>query len=71
MIEFMIAGMAEYTREVRPTIWRRYLALMLDALRPPGDEAKPLPEPELSVDEMVKVLQANPLGRRPARKPER
>src|SRR6516225_5118044 len=34
LIEFMLGWAAEYAAGVRPEIWRRYLALMLDALRP-------------------------------------
>jgi AcrR family transcriptional regulator len=65
IIEFMLAAVAEYAQPVRPAVWRRYLALMLDALRPAAQaQSGPLPEPELSPDEMVQVLNSNPLGRR-------
>jgi AcrR family transcriptional regulator len=64
IIEFMLAAVAEYARQVRPTVWRRYLALMLDALRPPRASGGPLPEPELSPNEMVEIMNSNPLGRR-------
>lgn len=69
IIEFMLAAVSEYTRHVRPELWRRFLPLMLDALRPARDAATPLPEPEVSPDEMVEVLNANPLGRHLASKP--
>ena len=69
IIEFMLGSISEYAREVRPAIWRRYLALMLDALRPARDGVGPLPEPELTPDEMVRVLHSNPVGRRLTRKP--
>jgi AcrR family transcriptional regulator len=59
VIEFMLSALAEYTRTVRPEIWRRYLALMLDALRPAG--ASPLPQEPLSPDEMVEVINSNPV----------
>jgi AcrR family transcriptional regulator len=64
IIEFMLAGVAEYARLVRPTVWRRYLALMLDGLRPGDARGTPLPEPELSPDEMTDVIGSNPLGRK-------
>jgi AcrR family transcriptional regulator len=64
IIEFMLAGVAEYARQVRPTVWRRYLALLLDGLRPGHAPGSPLPEPELSPDEMAEVIRSNPLGRR-------
>ena len=66
MIEFMVAAAAEYAWQVRPTIWRRYLALILDALRPASASGRSLPEPELSPDEMAEVVQSNPLSRRRA-----
>jgi AcrR family transcriptional regulator len=70
IMEFMLGAIAEYAGDVRPTIWRRYLALMLDALRPARDAPSPLSEPELTPDEMVGVLHSNPVGRRLARKAE-
>jgi AcrR family transcriptional regulator len=66
MIEFMVAAAAEYAWQVRPTVWRRYLALILDALRPASASGRPLPEPELSPDEMAEVMQSNPFSRRRA-----
>jgi AcrR family transcriptional regulator len=66
MIEFMLAAVAEYAWQVRPAVWRRYLALILDALRPASASGVPLPEPELSADEMAEVMQSKPLSRRRA-----
>jgi AcrR family transcriptional regulator len=63
ILEFMLAAAAEYARHVRPTIWRRYLALMLDALRPARTSTTPLPEPELTPAEMVEIVNSNPLAR--------
>jgi hypothetical protein len=57
----MISAVADYTKPVQPAIWRRYLALMLDALSPAG--ARPLPEPPLTPDEMVEVIRASGAGR--------
>jgi AcrR family transcriptional regulator len=62
LIEFMVAAAGEYTRQVRPGLWHRYLTLILDSLRPARDTVTPLPGPELSPDEMVGVLNSNPLG---------
>jgi AcrR family transcriptional regulator len=61
VIELMISAVADYTKPVQPAIWRRYLALMLDALSPAG--ARPLPEPPLTPDEMVEVIRASGAGR--------
>jgi len=63
VLEFMLGAVAEYAHNVRPTLWRRYLALMLDALRPDRDSFTPLPEPELTPDEMIVVMRTSPLGR--------
>jgi AcrR family transcriptional regulator len=68
LIEFMLAAAAEYTKNVRPEVWRRYLSLMLDALGPARAGASVLPEPELSPGEMVKVLNSNPLSHADRRK---
>jgi hypothetical protein len=44
----------EVTRPVRPDIWRRYLGLMLDALRPAN--AHPLPVPALQPIEVAEAM---------------
>ena len=62
VLEFMIGATAEYAREVRPDLWRRYLTLLLDGLRPSRPGFTPLPVPELSVDELATAMQGNPLG---------
>ena len=59
----MLGAIGEYTRDVRPGIWRRYLVLWLDALRPSRDSYTPLPVAELSPDEMATVMQNGPFGR--------
>jgi hypothetical protein len=63
VIEFMLSVTAEYARDVRPGIWRRYLALWLDALQPARESYTPLPVPELAVEEFATVMRTSPLGR--------
>ncbi len=63
LIEFMLGAAAEYAGQVRPEIWRRYLALILDALRPARAAASVLPEPALSPDEMVQAMRSGTLSR--------
>jgi AcrR family transcriptional regulator len=63
VLEFMLGAVAEYAHHVRPALWRRYLALMLDALRPERDSFTPLPEPELTPDELAIAMHTSPLGR--------
>ena len=61
LIEFMLASAAEYAGQVRPEIWRRYLALILDALRPRRATATDLAEPALTPDEMVQAMRSGAL----------
>lgn len=51
-ILFMLADAAQFTRGVSPEIWRRYLTLVLDSLRPEREGVTPLPVPALRPDEM-------------------
>lgn len=63
LMEFMVSAAAEYALYVRPEIWRRYLALMLDALRPGRAGTTELPEPALSPEEMVQAMRSGTLSR--------
>jgi hypothetical protein len=67
LIEFMLAMLAEYVHPVRPGVWRRYLAIILDGLRPGRATVSPLPEPPLSPAEIWTAMRAMPAGARPAR----
>ena len=60
---FMLSASAEYAMCVRPEIWRRYLALMLDALRPDRAGTTELPEPALSPEEVVQAIRTGSLSR--------
>jgi AcrR family transcriptional regulator len=60
LIEFMLGAAAGYAGHVRPDLWRRYLALFLDALRP---TATVLPEPALTPDELVQAMRSGTLSR--------
>ena len=63
VIEFMLSVATEYVRDVRPSLWRRFLVLWLDALQPARDSYTPLPVPGLTPDEFVTVMRTSPLGR--------
>src|SRR5215469_13266059 len=63
LLEFMLGAAAEYAMGVRPEIWRRYLALMLDALRPDRAGTTELPEPALSPEEVVQAIRTGSLSR--------
>ncbi|MFG6201540.1 TetR/AcrR family transcriptional regulator [Nonomuraea sp. JJY05] len=49
-----IARTVEATAAVRPEVWRRHLALILDGFRAPA--AHPLPEPPLRPDELGRIM---------------
>jgi AcrR family transcriptional regulator len=59
-IEFMLTSAARYAEPVKPEIWRRYLALITDALRPAREGTTPLPEPALRPHEMLAVMRSIP-----------
>ena len=64
MIAFMLASVAEYAAAVTPRVWRRYLAMLLDGLRPSRDDVAALPVPAPSADELGELMR--PGGQRPA-----
>jgi len=70
LIEFMLAMLAEYARPVRPGVWRRYLAIILDGLRPARATVTALPEPPLSPAEIGTAMREMPARGRPARRHE-
>jgi AcrR family transcriptional regulator len=43
MIAFMLGSLAEYAAAVAPDVWRRYLAMLIDGLRPSRGEVSRLP----------------------------
>jgi AcrR family transcriptional regulator len=67
VILFMLAMTAEYAEPVRASIWRRYLAIILDGLRPGRDAATALPEPPLTPAEIGTAMRATPSPARPPR----
>jgi len=64
MIAFMLGSLAEYAAAVTPQVWRRYLAMLLDGLRPSRDAVAALPQPAPSADELGELMR--PRGQRPA-----
>jgi AcrR family transcriptional regulator len=57
-ILFMISAAARYAQPVKPEIWRRYLALITDALRPERAGTTPLPQPALRPQDMALVMRS-------------
>jgi AcrR family transcriptional regulator len=58
MIAFMLSKATEYAAPARPGLWQRYLALLIDSLRPARDGVTPLRPPALTPDEMEQVMRA-------------
>jgi len=55
-IVFMLTDAAEIARNASPDIWRRYLALVIDGMRPTRESLTPLPVPPLQPDEMEMTM---------------
>jgi AcrR family transcriptional regulator len=56
LIVFMLAEAAQYTRGINAEIWRRYLTLVLDGMRPEREGVTPFPVPALRPEEMEKSI---------------
>ena len=52
----MLSLIAQYAGEIRPEIWRRYLVLILDGLRPERTGTTPLPVPALDPMDMERLI---------------
>jgi hypothetical protein len=52
MIVFMISSLAEYTSPTRPDLWRRYLTLLIDGLRPAREAVTALPAAEPTAEDI-------------------
>jgi len=51
-----LAETTQFVRQVSPGIWRRYLSLVLDGLRPERQGVTPLPVPALAPGEMDEAM---------------
>jgi AcrR family transcriptional regulator len=58
MIALMLAAIAEYAATVRPEVWRRYLAMLIDGLRPSRDGACALPAPAPTMADLAELMSA-------------
>jgi AcrR family transcriptional regulator len=56
MIAFMLGSLAEYAAAVTPDVWRRYLAMLIDGLRPSRDAVSPLPVPAPTVQQLADLM---------------
>ena len=65
MIAFMLASIAEYAAAVTPEVWRRYLAMLVDGLRPARDGVSELPVPAPTIAELAGLMTAHGRARAP------
>jgi AcrR family transcriptional regulator len=64
MIAFMLASIAEYAASANPDVWRRYLTMIVDGLRPARAGVTELPVPAPTVGDLADLMTAR--GQRPA-----
>jgi AcrR family transcriptional regulator len=60
LIIFMVNTVVDLTRDVEPELYRRYVAIILDGLRPWRHGTDPLPVEALSIPRFQAALAANP-----------
>jgi AcrR family transcriptional regulator len=58
-IVFVLTEVAQLARQISPEIWRRYLALVLDGLRPEREGVTPLPVAALRPEELEMAMRQN------------
>ena len=58
-IMFMLTEAAQFAKRVSPEIWRRYLTLVLDGLRPEREGVSPLPVRAMTPDEFEMTMRQN------------
>ena len=66
VLVFMLASVAEYAGAVQTDLWRRYLAMVVDALRPSREGTTPLPAGPLTPEDLEQSMRAHG-GRPPTR----
>lgn len=58
LLQFMLSALVDYTRDVDPAVWRRFLGIVLDGLRDRRDGPSPLASTALDDDDLAAVLKA-------------
>lgn len=66
LLQMMVGAVADVATSRRPDLWRRFLALLLDGLRPQGAPRPPLGQPPLGFEDLDEVMRRwRPPRRRP------
>ncbi|HXT88148.1 MAG TPA: helix-turn-helix domain-containing protein [Trebonia sp.] len=58
MIGFMLSSVAEYAASAAPEVWRRYLGMLVDGLRPSRSDSSALPAPAPTAEELGAMMSA-------------
>ena len=61
IIAFMLASVSQYASPVQPQLWERYLAMIIDGLRPSREGTTPMPIPALCPQELEESIRSNSL----------
>jgi len=56
VLNIMVAACADFTDEIEPELWRRFVTLLLDGLRSQRQDVEPLPERALTHDEVRQAM---------------
>ena len=56
VLQLMVGTVLDFSCDVEPELWRRFLVIVLDGLRARRDAATPLPVPALSEDDLDRAM---------------
>jgi len=56
VLHLMLGSVLDFSREVEPELWRRFLVIVLDGLRARRDGPTPLPVPALDDDQLAQAM---------------
>jgi AcrR family transcriptional regulator len=62
--QWMLGAVLDYSRDVSPELWRRYLHVLMRGLRADATPPEPLPIPALGPEELDTVMSSGVLARR-------
>lgn len=56
MLQLMLGAVADFTRDVAPGLWQRFLGILLDGMRATRDAPTPLPSEPLDADRYARAM---------------